>query len=302
MFRMKNRFSIAILLVALVVPLLPDRAAASSTAPGWTGEVLEGVIQSRIANGRSRLETRRRLSAVAQAYAEEVAALPHKRRLTQTRPIEADLERGGVSGFRRASLHLDMGRGYRNLPFSFAASWRRSESAWLRTQDPKWDAVGVGSATGSDHWVVFVAIFIEDILVPSNLVALEEATIAAVNAERAKLGLRDLTLDERLRRAARLHSQSMAKNDFFSHTGLDGSNVGERAAAVAIDWAVISENIHTNQGYEDPVAVAVSGWMESAGHRKNIVNEFVRQTAVGVAISEDGKLYFTQLFLLRKDF
>jgi uncharacterized protein YkwD len=292
---MKKRFWMVLISLGLLFSGSPD------AAPPWTAAVLGRVQEARQRADLAPLQRRPDLDAVAQAYAEEIAGLPHKKRLTQTRPIEEDLERGGVDGFRRVSLHLDMGRGYRDLESSFSASWKKSDSAWRRSQDAGWDAVGVGAATGQDHWVVFVAILVEDIYIPADLDQLERATVAAVNEERAKLGLQELKYDERLRRAARLHSQSMARNDFFSHTGLDGSSVGDRTAAVAIEWAVVSENIHSNQGYQDPVAVAVSGWIDSPGHYENIVNPRVRQTAVGVAISDDGKLYFTQLFLLRKD-
>ena len=295
MFSMEKRLWTVLIMLGLLVAGSPD------AAPPWTAAVLGRVQEARQRADLAPLQRRPDLDAVAQAYAEEVAGLPHKKRLTQTRPIEDDLKRGGVGSFRRVSLHLDMGRGYRDLGSSFSASWRKSDSAWRRSQDAGWDAVGIGAATGEDHWVVFVAILVEDIYIPTDLEELERATIAAVNGERSKLGLHELEFDERLRRAARLHSVSMAQNDFFSHTGLDGSNVGDRTAAVAIEWAIVSENIHSNQGYQDPVAVAVAGWMESAGHYKNIVNPRVRQTAVGVAISDDGKVYFTQLFLRRKD-
>jgi hypothetical protein len=49
--------------------------------------------------------------------------------------------------------------------------------------------------------------------------------------------------------------------------------------------------------YDDPVEVAVDGWMKSAGHRRNILEPRYRQTGFGVAIAGDGAIYFTQLFL-----
>ena len=53
-----------------------------------------------------------------------------------------------------------------------------------------------------------------------------------------------------------------------------------------------------SKGHDDPVNMAVESWMGSKGHRKNILDGGFRQTAVGVAVTEDGTFYFTQLFLL----
>ena len=100
---------------------------------------------------------------------------------------------------------------------------------------------------------------------------------------------------------ARLHSHNMADGRFFSHRGSDGSMVDDRADRLGLGaWRLIGENIAYMRGYEDPAALAVEKWMESTAHRKNLLGPNWKESAVGVAITEDGTYYMTQVFLLRK--
>jgi uncharacterized protein YkwD len=114
------------------------------------------------------------------------------------------------------------------------------------------------------------------------------------NAERAKAGCGSLRLDVHLRTAARGHSTDMAVHNYFSHTGRDGSDPGDRMAAAGYNtrrgWA---ENIAA--GYPSPRSV-MNGWMNSSGHRANILNCRLRALGVGVARASNGRLYWTQDF------
>jgi uncharacterized protein YkwD len=128
----------------------------------------------------------------------------------------------------------------------------------------------------------------------SGLSGLEDGVLAASNAERAKAGCPALRMDERLRTAARLHSEDMVNSGYFSHTSPDGSGPGERLrdAGYPTDrgWA---ENIA--RGYGTVVAV-MDGWMNSDGHRANILNCSMKALGVGVARSGNGRLTWTQSF------
>ena len=93
----------------------------------------------------------------------------------------------------------------------------------------------------------------------------------------------------------------MAQNHFFSHRGLDGSMVDDRAEQMGIyNWRAIGENIAFNRGYEQPAEWAVETWLESPTHRSNLLNKSWNESAVGVSIARDGSYYFTQVFFLRK--
>ncbi|MDT9235451.1 MAG: CAP domain-containing protein [Limnospira sp. PMC 737.11] len=105
----------------------------------------------------------------------------------------------------------------------------------------------------------------------------EQQVLQLVNQERAQAGLQPLSLNPLLNQAARNHSTNMARQDFFSHTGLDGSSPSDRARAVGFTSGV-GENIAA--GHRTPESV-VQGWMDSPGHRENILNPSYTQIGIG---------------------
>ncbi|MEQ1922692.1 MAG: CAP domain-containing protein, partial [Pyrinomonadaceae bacterium] len=122
-----------------------------------------------------------------------------------------------------------------------------------------------------------------------------------INQKRAEVGLKPLIWNDDLEKIARGHSENMAEYDFFSHRGLDGKAVSDRADSAGLSkWRSIGENIAFNRGYADPIAKAVDLWLNSPSHKNNLLSPTWKESAVGVAITEDGSYYFTQVFLLRK--
>lgn len=116
--------------------------------------------------------------------------------------------------------------------------------------------------------------------------------LALVNNERAKAGCRAVTLDSRLTRAAAGHSQDMAAHDYFSHTSLDGRSFVDRIRATGYT-AARSENIAAGQ--PTPAAVMAS-WMNSPGHRANILDPTATQMGVASATGGSYGIYWTQDF------
>lgn len=119
----------------------------------------------------------------------------------------------------------------------------------------------------------------------------EAAVADLVDQERADAGCGALERDSRLDAAARLHAEDMAANDYFDHTSQDGRGPTERAAEQGYEGGV-GENIAA--GYPDAEAV-MEGWMNSEGHRANILNCDYSVLGVGVA-DRDGTLYWVQNF------
>ena len=132
--------------------------------------------------------------------------------------------------------------------------------------------------------------------VPQAILDMEMDTHVAINAERAAESLGALTMDEGLRAVARAHSQDMVDRDFFSHTNPDGDSVGARLADAGISYRMAGENIAWNMGFADPVTTAVDGWMNSPGHRANILRPEFTHTGIGVAVTAQNAYYFTQVF------
>ncbi len=272
----------------------------ATDAADWIDRVVDHVANGRERAGAGALERRAELDAVASVYAREVAARPHAKRLVQERSISRYLEDADIGPYRLAKMHLDMGRGYRDYGEKFVRSWKQYRQAWESAMDPRFDAAGFASARGSDDWVVFVAVLVEDIVIPTDLRALERRALEGVNEVRIEHGLEPLEYHEKLTVAARDYSQKMARYDFFSHTGADGSRLEDRAEVFGLGYRSIAENLHSSRGHDDPVPVAIDGWMKSRGHRKNILNDEFTHTGTGVAMTEDGQVYFTQLFMLPK--
>ncbi len=120
---------------------------------------------------------------------------------------------------------------------------------------------------------------------------LANEVITRTNAERQKAGCPPVTNNKTLRSVALAHSEDMAERDYFSHTSPEGDGPDDRASAAGYD-AYSGENIAL--GYKSAEAV-VKAWMESSGHRENILNCSSTEVGVGVADSPRG-LYWTQMF------
>ena len=120
-----------------------------------------------------------------------------------------------------------------------------------------------------------------------------------VNEARADAGCAPLALNHQLTEAANNHTLDMAYNDFFSHTGSNGSSPWQRIIATGYQYSAAGENIAA--GYATPEAV-MAGWMNSSGHRANILNCNFQEIGVShVYLSPDtGNVnyhhYWTQVF------
>ncbi|WP_433367672.1 CAP domain-containing protein [Actinoplanes sp. CA-142083] len=122
----------------------------------------------------------------------------------------------------------------------------------------------------------------------------ENEVVRLTNVQRTAKGCKALRIDERLRTAARAHSTDMVTRNFFSHTGSNGSNfVAREAAAGYPSRGASAENIAW--GYPAPKDV-VTGWMNSPGHRANILNCGSVAVGVGLAYNKSGAAYWTQDF------
>jgi len=127
--------------------------------------------------------------------------------------------------------------------------------------------------------------------------SLERQCLAEINRVRWRSGLPRLNFYEELLPVAREYSRRMAEQHFFSHNDPDGRTVRERVEEADIRWRMVGENLAYSNGYVNPVAASLHGWMDSPGHRRNILDPDFSLTAIGVWIKEDGTVYFTEIFL-----
>lgn len=119
----------------------------------------------------------------------------------------------------------------------------------------------------------------------------EAAVVRLVNAERAKAGLSALTVDAKAQAAAQVRAREQAQS--FSHTRPNGSSYSTALTEAGASFRASGENIA--YGQKTPEAV-MNAWMNSSGHRANILS--ARFSAIGVGYAEvNGQAYWTQLFI-----
>jgi hypothetical protein len=132
---------------------------------------------------------------------------------------------------------------------------------------------------------------------PSDTAGTTEQLIFEItNAFRALHGKKALIWNDRLAAAARSHSADMVSRAFFSHINPDGKNPGDRITAAGYSWASYAENI--NGGYGNAVS-AMDGWINSSGHRNNILTSTCDEIGVGWALGTPA--YGTQKFGLERN-
>ena len=125
----------------------------------------------------------------------------------------------------------------------------------------------------------------------STVSSYELEVIRLVNEIRQQNGLRPLAANWELSRVARYKSQDMRDNGYFSHNSPTYGTPFQMLSAFGLSYRTAGENIA--KGYASPQAV-VNGWMNSSGHRANILNASYTQIGVGYV---SGGNYWTQLFI-----
>lgn len=129
-----------------------------------------------------------------------------------------------------------------------------------------------------------------------------------INEQRSSYGLRTFGWHPTIAQIATGHSQDMAQRDYFSHDSPEGHDFVYRysqtgfhcqVAVSATMYYTGAENIFFLEGYygEDRIAqTVVDGWMQSEGHRQNILTPEFQNEGIGIALSNSGKVYVTQNF------
>jgi uncharacterized protein YkwD len=109
-------------------------------------------------------------------------------------------------------------------------------------------------------------------------IGFDDEVFLRVNQIRRSAGLRLLARNRALDLAAQVHAEDMARYNFMSHFGSNGSSPAARIRAAGYPWINWAENVAV--GYATPAAV-MNGWMNSPGHRRNILNANLREIGIG---------------------
>lgn len=116
--------------------------------------------------------------------------------------------------------------------------------------------------------------------------------VALVNQRRAHAGLPALSFNGRLNTAAAVHSADMARRNRMTHIGSDGSTPGVRLRRAGYNWARVTENVAV--GFSTPSSV-VTAWMNSSGHRANILDRNVRAIGIALRYNSSGRAFWTMV-------
>ena len=136
----------------------------------------------------------------------------------------------------------------------------------------------------------------QKLVVPTmqGIKSLESQVVKLVNVQRAKQGLQPLTENWQLSRVARYKSADMATKNYFSHTSPTYGSPFKMMESFGIKYSSAGENIAYGQKTPEQVMTA---WMNSPGHRSNIMSPSYSQIGVGYATNKSGTAYWTQMFI-----
>ena len=127
----------------------------------------------------------------------------------------------------------------------------------------------------------------------SSMTADEKEVFNLINSQRTNNGLSALKIDEEVQRVAKIKAQDMADNNYFSHTSPTYGSPFDMLKSFKISYNSAGENIAGNSSNSG----AVDAWMNSSGHKANILNSSYNYTGIGiVSSSKYGKIY-VQMFI-----
>lgn len=174
-------------------------------------------------------------------------------------------------------------------PFARSSRRRFLASAWIIVGSGcSWAPLRSGAPAGRDDPPKKSAVPIS----PEELEELRTRIVDAHNKIRSEAKLPKLTPSRKLTLAAQAHAQDMASRRKMSHTGGDGSSSSDRVKARGYRYRRMGENVAAGYFSVDRV---MKGWMDSSGHRHNILGGF-SEIGVGCAVGEDGKRYWCVTF------
>ncbi|MEW1825792.1 CAP domain-containing protein [Streptomyces sp. NPDC088196] len=231
-----------------------------------------------------------RLVTAAQAHASDMAAAGQLS--TESRDGTSVYRRVTHAGYAYLTIGEHLVSGPRT-PAEFVDYCLRTEKARQTLLKRDFTHAGLAQAVNSRSGDVYWTALWATPLTPGNLARTATEVVDLTNAERARAGLRALAVDPLLTAAAQAHSTDMVARAFYSHTSPDGSQPWDRAAAAGSRRRTIGENIACGQR---SAAEVVEGWMNSPGHRANILKPDFTHIGIGFAGGGQNGTYWTQLF------
>jgi uncharacterized protein YkwD len=275
------------LLLLLVVAVAFPAAVRSDVHQ----ELLRLINGERQAAGVSPLRLSPALEQVAQWHAREIA----RRGGTQLLPkgsAEAMHERIQKAGYGAHEWTESVQNSNQDAE-AMLRHWRRSDpDSFRKLLDPQFRDLGIGvdRLDGMPLYVFLYAVpqaeyFSRETSALRDLGRVRAEMLASVNAERRKARVPLLTANSKLDQAALRHAEDMLARGYFAHQSPEGKSVRERAKEAGYEWRAIGENIAEGQ---TSVAEVMKTWMNSPGHRHNILDPDFKEMGTGIALGRSG--------------
>lgn len=278
-----------LLLIALglIIGLVPTSGYGQDDPAVRAAGVLDAVNRVRESRGLPAVAPDVRLGAAAQTHAQDMARTG---RMTHVGSAGDTLEdRLRASGYAYVQVAENIAAGQPG-PQDLIDDWMASPGHRANMLDPEATQIGVGYAFRSNdpyghYWTLVLAepaLSVAD--APPQDSSVAETLLAEVNRARGDHGLPALRLASRLGEAARRHTHYMADSGHFAHEGPNGESVADRVVAAGYAYRYVAENIAAGQASANEVVVA---WMNSPGHRANMLNPTVVEIGVGYTFRTD---------------
>jgi uncharacterized protein YkwD len=233
-----------------------------------------------------------RLSEPLTRAAEEHAAEVVRRGSLETGSTEDMRERLKRAGYQAHSWVERLATSHGD-PATVLREWRRGDAGGYREllgSEVRDLGIGLDRLGRSPLYVFLYAVpegdwFARGTSGVRDLDRVRAEMLARVNAVRKKAGLQPLRSNSRLDLAAQRHAEDMLARNYFAHGSPEKKTVRDRASAAGYDWRKIGENIAEGQFSVDEV---MDTWMNSPGHRKNILDPDFKELGVGLALGRSG--------------
>ena len=200
---------------------------------------------------------------------------------------EKGISFGGI--FKLFSLNWGQGIGVPSKPSDSsgtAGSTGSSDSSGTAGSTGSSDSSGTAGSTGTTDSTGSTGTV-------STVNSMEKQVASLTNSERKAKGLSVLTLDSQLSKLARLKAEDMAKKGYFSHTSPTYGSAFDMMNKYGVSYRTAGENIAKGQKTAESV---MNGWMNSSGHRANILSSAYTNIGVGYAKDSRGNTYWVQIF------
>jgi uncharacterized protein YkwD len=274
-------------LACLLVLLAAVSTASSQNDPRQ--ELLRLINADRQRAGAPPLRISELLTRAAEEHAAEVARRGSLE-TGSTEDMRQRLKRLGYQAYswteRLATSHGD--------PATVLREWRRGDAAGYREllgSEVRDLGIGLGRLGRSPLYVFLYTVpegdwFARGTSGVRDLDRVRAEMLARVNDVRKKAGAQPLRSNSKLDLAAQRHAEDMLTRNYFAHASPEKKTVRERATAAGYDWQRIGENIAEGQFSVDEV---MDTWMNSPGHRKNILEPGFKELGVGLALGPTGR-------------